>query len=73
MPVFVVEGFRQAGAGVGMQQVPAQIGLDVIDRRIGHQRVEFRKELRLRVIQLAGGGRVRRGHILGERKVRQLF
>ncbi len=73
VPVLLVEALRQAGSGVGVQQVPAQIGPDLVDRRVGHQRVELGKELRLHVVGLARGGRMCRGHIIGQRKMRQLL
>ncbi len=73
VPVLLVEALRQAGSRVGVQQVPAQVGLDLVQRRIGQQRIELREKLRLGIVHLAGGGRVVRGHIVGQGKVRQLL
>ena len=73
VPVLVVEALRQTRAGVGVQQVPAQISFDLIDRRVPHQPVELRKELRLRIVHLAHGGRMRGGSVIAQRKMRQLL
>ena len=73
IPGLLIEALRHAGARIGVQQVPAQVSPDLVDRRVGHQRVELGKKLRLRIVRLAGGGRVRRGHIISQRKVRQLL
>ena len=66
VPVLMVEALRHAGARVSVQQVPAQIGFDLVERRVGDQRVELRKELRLHVVRFARGGRVRSGHVIGQ-------
>ena len=56
-----------------MQQMPAEIRPNLLDRGIGHQRVKFREKLRLHVVGLARGRGVRGGHVIGQRKVRQLL
>ena len=56
-----------------MQQVPAQVGLDLVERRVGNQRVELGHELRLCVVRFAGRRGVGGGNVVGQREMRQFF
>ena len=73
IPILMVETFRQACARVSVQQLPTQICLDPLHRRICDQAIKFRKELWLRIVELARRGCMCSSYIIDERKVRQLF
>src|ERR1022692_3614345 len=73
MPRLLFKAFRHAGACETLQQMPAQISLDLFKRGVGHQGVERSEELWLSVVHLACGGCARCGHILRQRKVGQLL
>ncbi len=73
VPGLGFEGLWHAGSRVGMKQVPAQVGTDLVERGVGEERVEFGKELRLHVIGFAGGRSVSRFDIIAQIEMREHF
>ena len=71
VPVFGFEGLWHAGASVGVEQVPAQVSADLVEGRVGQERVEFGKELRLHVVGFADGGSVSRLNVIIEIEMRE--
>ncbi len=69
-------GFKRlghAGIRVSVEQVPAQIGLDLVERGSGDEGVELGKKLGLSVVHLARGRGMGGGDIFGELEVREHF